>query len=426
MRLRHAGSVPADGARRQDTRTEAIAVSLPTTRLAILYAALFLELGINLPFFPLWLHSRALDEATIGVILAAPLIARIVANPLVTSVADRSGDVARTLTACAVAVVIGTVALAFVDTAGPILLVVTLTALAQGPLIALLDAFLWLQLAADRDPGARTHAYGRIRLWGSFGFVAATLGAGWLLDRLQASAVLWMLVGAATATASAAVAVARGPRVATAPARRSAEPAGRIAHRLQLVAVIAGAAMVQASHALYYAFSSLHWRDAGSSATLVGSLWSIAVIAEVGVFAFAGRALAITSAPMLLLIAGAAAAVLRWLVMALDPGVAVVMLLQTAHGVTFGATHLGSMAMLARLAPGGVHARAQGWLAAAWAGLMAALTASGGILYASFGELAYVAMAAVAATGLVLLLAAAAAERELLRPVRGLSLGRRG
>lgn len=420
--------MPADGARRQDSRTEAIATGLPTTRLAILYAALFLELGINLPFFPLWLRSRALDEATIGVILAAPLIARIVANPLVTSVADRSGDVARALAACAVAVVAGTVALAFVDTAGPILLVVTLTALAQGPLIALLDAHLWLQLAASRDPGSRTQAYGRIRLWGSFGFIAATLGAGWGLDRLQASAVLWMLVGAATATAGAAVAVARGARAPAVPAPTSVEPAGHIgiAHPLRLVAVIAGAAMVQASHALYYAFSSLHWRDAGWSATLVGSLWSFAVVAEVAVFAFAGRARAVAAAPMLLLVAGAAAAVLRWLTMALDPGVAVVLLLQTAHGVTFGATHLGSMAMLARLAPGGVHARAQGWLAAAWAGSMAALTASGGILYASFDELAYVAMAAVAAAGLVLLLAAAAADRGLLRPARRVSLGRWG
>nr|WP_284694340.1 MFS transporter [Rhodoplanes serenus] len=399
---------------------------MPTTRPAVLYAALFLELGINLPFFPIWLQSRSIDEAMIGVILAAPLVARIVANPLVATLADRSGDVARTLAVCAVAVVAGTVALALVDTAGPILLVVTITALAQGPLIALLDAYLWLHLAARHDPAARPLVYGRIRLWGSCGFVAATLGAGWMLDRLQASAVLWMLIGAAIATAVAAVAVAYGARAPAVPAPTAVAPAGAVAHPLRLVAVIAGVALVQASHALYYAFSSLHWRDAGWSGTLVGSLWATAVVAEVAVFAFAGRALAVAAAPMLLLMAGAAAAVLRWLVMALDPGVGVVLLLQVTHGLTFGATHLGSMAMLARLAPAGVHARAQDWLAAAWAGAMAALTAVGGVLYASLGERAYAVMAAVAATGLVLLVSAAVADRRHSRPMPRLSLERRG
>ena len=52
-----------------------------TGRLALLYGALFFELGVNLPFFPVWLRAQALDDAAIGFVLAAPLLVRIVANP---------------------------------------------------------------------------------------------------------------------------------------------------------------------------------------------------------------------------------------------------------------------------------------------------------------------------------------------------------
>ena len=62
-----------------------------TGRLALLYGALFFELGVNLPFFPVWLRAQALDDAAIGIVLAAPLLVRIIANPVATAAADRFG-----------------------------------------------------------------------------------------------------------------------------------------------------------------------------------------------------------------------------------------------------------------------------------------------------------------------------------------------
>src|SRR6516165_9965471 len=58
-------------------------------RLALFYAALFVALGVQLPFLPVWLAARGLDAGTIGIVLAVPMVVRVFAIPLATRRADR-------------------------------------------------------------------------------------------------------------------------------------------------------------------------------------------------------------------------------------------------------------------------------------------------------------------------------------------------
>ena len=150
-------------------------MSRATGRLSFLYAALFFELGVNLPFFPLWLRSQSLGDDAIGIVLAAPLLTRIIANPVVGALADRRERMTAALVACSAAVVIGIGLLAFAHGFLPILLLVIAIALAQGPLIALTDAVTLRSLSRLHSAELR---YGRIRLWGSAGFALASLSAG--------------------------------------------------------------------------------------------------------------------------------------------------------------------------------------------------------------------------------------------------------
>jgi PPP family 3-phenylpropionic acid transporter len=89
--------------------------------------------------------------------------------------------------------------------------------------------------------------------------------------------------------------------------------------------------------------------------------------------------------------------------MAAGPDLAFTFLLQMLHGLTFGATHLCSIFLIARQAPQGMQAQAQAWLAASWAGLMAVLTALAGYLYGAWGEHIYWLMGAASAIGFLLL-----------------------
>ena len=378
-----------------------------TDRLSFLYAALFFELGVNLPYFPLWLHAQALKGDAIGIILAAPLIARIVANPIAAAYADKAGRTATTLVACALCVVVGTAFLLIADGFLPILLLVIAIGLAQGPLIALTDAVTLGALNAQPQAELR---YGRIRLWGSASFALANIGAGWMLDWLPVSSVILLLLVASILTALAAAQVSRMPESRRKPLTNAL--VGPQEHPWILTFTIAGAALVQASHAAVYAFSALHWQSSGFSGGLIGWLWAIGIVSEIAFFSMIGLIVFGRRGAAMLLACGAALATMRWLGMALDPGVALLVGLQMIHGITFGATHLGSIFLLAKLAPREMHAQVQAWLAAVWAGLMAVLTALSGQLYDTWNEHVYYLMAAASGTGLLLLLLVAIRLRK--------------
>ena len=67
---------------------------------------------------------------------------------------------------------------------------------------------------------------------------------------------------------------------------------------------LGAAAAIQSSHAVYYAFGTLHWRGLGHSEAVIGWLWAEGVIAEILLFAF-GSALGSRLSPArLLMVAG--------------------------------------------------------------------------------------------------------------------------
>ncbi len=97
--------------------------------------------------------------------------------------------------------------------------------------------------------------------------------------------------------------------------------------------------------------------------------------------------------------------------MGLDPPLLLLPALQLLHGLSFGATHLGAMDMLSRLAQRNGGATAQGDFAAAQGGTFAVAMGASGGLVAAFGGAAYFAMAAIAAAGFVIALGARREQR---------------
>ena len=96
---------------------------------------------------------------------------------------------------------------------------------------------------------------------------------------------------------------------------------------------------------------------------------------------------------------GAAGAALRWAAMAFDPPVFALPFLQLLHALSFGATHLGALGYVARNAPAGQGATAQGYLAIALGAVMAGAMGLSGVLVEAFGVRAYAAMALAAVAG---------------------------
>ena len=358
-------------------------------RLALFYAGLFVVVGIQLPFFPVWLKAKGLDAEAIGLVVATPILVRVVAVPIAARLADRRGTLRRVLVVSSAGAAMGYVLVGWAEGFAAILAAVALAAALAAPGIPLADAY------ALKGLPLRGRAYGPVRLWGSAAFIVATFAAGFASGYIAPTGYIWLIVAASAATAAASLAL-RPLRPGGAP-ERAVPRQRRLLAMPGVLPVAVGASLIQASHAVYYGFSTLDWTGKGLSGTAVGALWALGVAAEIVLFALSPRFPGLT--PRALLILGAAGAAVRWAAMALDPPGMLLVPLQCLHALSFGASYLGAVQFLSRVAPEGEGATAQGDFSTLQGIVTAGATGLSGVLYGSFGALAYGAMAACAILG---------------------------
>ena len=378
-------------------------------RLSLLYAAIFLIFGVQAPFLAVWLNSRSLSLDQIGLVLAAPRVLQFLMLPLLTRWADRRGQIVRMLLISAVAMALLFCALMLAPGAAALLALVGLLFCAQAGAMPLIDVLTFAiyrpydtsTIGAADAAGAAPFDYGGLRKWGSAAFIAGNLLGGLFLSLTSLAAInvalAWTAVLAATAALYAAPLDALGR---PAPSADSAALTGR--RPVMLASVIAAAALIQASHVLVLNFGAIHWTRSGHSEAFIGAAWAIGVGAETLFFAAIGRWRGAGDRAARQMLLGGAVAAARWVAMAFDPGPPGLALAQAGHGLSFAATHVGTMLLISQLAPAHMRARAQGWMVAANSGLSAVLIALCGPLYGRFQEYAYLVMAGIALTGLAL------------------------
>jgi PPP family 3-phenylpropionic acid transporter len=218
--------------------------------------------------------------------------------------------------------------------------------------------------------------YGRVRMWGSVGFVAAVLALGPVLDWAGMMPLPWLV---ALMFAGMAVSAWRVPEVPALPP--AAAGSGSILDVLRqpvVLALLAACALSQLSFAPYYNFFTLFLQQHGYSRGLAGVLWALAVIAEIGMFLRMGRLLAAFGARRLML-AVLAATSARWaLTPVLADSLALLILLQLTHALTFGAFHGLAVHYIQRFFPGSLQGRGQAFYNAAAYGLGGSIGSLGG------------------------------------------------
>jgi PPP family 3-phenylpropionic acid transporter len=168
--------------------------------------------------------------------------------------------------------------------------------------------------------------------------------------------------------------------------------------------VLLAAALIQASHAVFYGFGSLHWLAAGYGEDTVGLLWAVAVVVEVLLFMMGAALVARIGAERLLVIA-AGAGVLRWLLTGFFASLPILLFAQSLHALTFAAAHLATVHYLVRHVPPGLAATAQGlYGAVAWGAAFGLTMPVAGLLYAADPRVAFIAMAAMCAAAIAVAL----------------------
>lgn len=368
-----------------------------SARVSALFAVHFFGYGLFLPFFPVILEVKGFTAAEIGYVLGAGTVARIAASPLLSNLADRTGQRRWSILIYSVlgAVFIGLFAL------GGSLLVLGAGVIGymvfKAPVLPLSDAYA---LDAARNTGAD---YARMRLWGSAGFVAANLAGG----LLATDATVWimlLLIGLASLMTGAVVLSLPRQKGLENEQAAAADLGPSPFRSLWFWPVLALLGLFQASHAAFYGFGTLYWQAAGIGDETIGLLWAAGVVAEIALFVVAGR-IAIRFDPPVFLIVAGLAAVVRWGLFPAADTLAAMLALQMLHALTFGAAHLGAMAILARVVPSRWAGTGQGLLATSIGVQMAAGLSLCGALFETDPDLPFYMMAAVSAGGTLAMLA---------------------
>lgn len=375
-------------------------------RLSLFYAAFFALIGVQQPFWPLWLASKGLGVAEIGIALAVGIGIKALSAPLAAHFADRSGDGRRLIRVLATTSLGAFCLFALADGFWPIVVVSVLFYGLWPPVMSLTES---ITVRAARQGVLN---YGRVRLWGSVSFIVVALASGQTLVVLPAQAVFWVSLAL---LAFAVVACRRLPDAPVAASHSRRLPIVEVLRNRSFVAVIAACALIQGSHAVYYAFATLHWRAAGYSEAVIGALWAEGVIAEIILFAFDRPLLARLGAGGLIVLAGACGGV-RWLGTGLSAELPALVALQALHAFSFGAAHIGAMAFIAgRVAPG-VTATAQSlYSGLVWGVGLGSMLLAAGWLYRDLGGSAFQAMAVVALAGVLVAAPVAVSARRFPR-----------
>jgi PPP family 3-phenylpropionic acid transporter len=355
------------------------------TRLALFYGATYGTLGTHLPFFTLWLKSVGIDPSWIGIISAVPSVTRFTTLPFVTGAAGKRFALRTLLIVTAFATALGFAVIGTQYFPLAVLLAYAATCCLWTPMMPLTDAYA---LGGVARYGLN---YGPLRLWGSAAFVVGALACGLLVDIVAARHLIWVIASVAALGAMASLGLQ--PLDRPKPPAAAVHDASALLGDPAFLAIIVAAALIQGSHAAYYGFASITWQASGLDGLTIAGLWVLGVLAEIVVFALSPR---FSLAPALLVVIGGLSAVARWVISAQEPSVAVLSVVQLAHGLTFGLTQIGTMGLLVRHVPGHMMARGQGYLAACGGIISATMSAVSGVVYANYGQRVYYVMAAMA------------------------------
>jgi len=370
--------------------------ALPYRRLAGFYFFYFAYIGAFAPFFSLYLEANGHDAVAIGVLMSLPQVTRIVAPHLWGWLADRSGrgfHIVR-LTglaglACFLAVFIGSsFALLFAA-----LFAMTFFWSAALPLV---------EAATLTHLGEDTGRYGRIRVWGSVGYIVAVVGVGYALQAAGVARLPWIIVAMMLGMLALCWRIPERP---VRQAHASDRGIWDIVRRPEVVALIVAGGLLSAAHGPYYAFYSLYLVEHGYSTATTGWLWGLGVFCEIGVFLWMPHLYRAYTLRQILL-ASFALAVVRFLVIgwAID-SYAMLLFAQTLHAATFGSFHAAAIGVVHRVFRGRHQARGQAIYGSLSYGVGGALGGfASGYSWAHYGPaLTYTWAALCALAGFVLL-----------------------
>jgi len=375
-------------------------VTAAAGRFAAFYFFYFAFVGVFSPYWSLYLQHLSFGAFDIAVLMSLLQVTRVFAPAVWGWLADHLGRQAAVVRAAGLAGMLVFLPVFWVrDFAGMFA-------------VMLLIAFFWsaslplVETMTLGHLGRETARYGRIRLWGSIGFVTTVLGCGWWLDHASIEALPWLVLVLLAGIAAFAWRLPEAPRHGP----HDAAPLREVLRQPAVWALLGSCALMAVAHGPYYTLFSVYLAEHGYSKGAIGGLWAGGVLFEIGIFLVMPRMVA-RWGYLRILQATFWLGVLRFALIALAvDSLPLLLAAQTLHAATFAAFHASAVAAVHEHFRGPHQAKGQALYTSLSFGVGGTVGGVlGGLLYESAGGEGAFLMSAAATLlgGLILALSAA-------------------
>jgi PPP family 3-phenylpropionic acid transporter len=366
-------------------------------RIAGFYFFYYAFVGMFAPYWSLYLKSIHFDAIEISILLSIQPIMRMLAPNIWGWLADHTGKRLLVVQIAATLSALFYLGVFFATSFWGLFLVLALMAFFWSASMPLVEATTMSYL------GKNTAHYGRIRSWGSIGFIVSVVGLGYAFDYI---AIAWLLWAGLVCEIGILIFSRQIPHTEVLAHHTDHQSIKQIVLQPRVLALFGACFLMSVAHGPYYTFYSIYLVEHGYAKSAVGGLWALGVICEIGVF-FVMPALVRRFGFTLILLISFGAAVLRFFLIGWTVDwLGLVLLAQVLHALTFGAYHAASVGMVHEFFQGRHQSKGQalfGSITYGAGGVLGGLAS--GPIWLHWGATVLYSMSAVAALlGLLLML----------------------
>lgn len=323
---------------------------LPYWGLSGFYFFHFAFIGAFAPYWSLYLQSLSFSSFQIGVLMSLLHGMRVFAPAAWGWLADHTGKRMRIVRLAAVAGLISYCAVFLGKSFAWLFAAMVMLSFFWSASLPLIEATTLSYLG---DGAAR---YGRIRVWGSVGFIFAVTSVGYLLDATEIGSLLWAVLGFKLGI----VCFTRWiPEIETTVHAAGGQSIRQTFRRPEVLAFFVACLLMAFAHGPYYTFYSIYLVEHGYTKSTVGWLWATGVICEIGIFFLMPQLMHRFRLKQIMVFSfGCGMARFLMIGWAVDWPF-MILFAQVLHAATYGAHHATSMLLVHRFFQGRHQARGQ-------------------------------------------------------------------
>jgi MFS transporter, PPP family, 3-phenylpropionic acid transporter len=314
------------------------------------YFVYYFFVGVFVPYWALYLQSEHFSPVEIGILMSIFQISRIFAPNFWGWLADHTAKRTVWIRLNTVLGVLGFIAVFWAEGFWSMLLVMGALSLFTSSTMPLSESLTLAHLADTKGH------YSRIRMWGSVGFIVASVLLGYLIDFSGISSLLWAIL---VVQVTLFLLTFTLTEVNVAPHHTDHFSVWNILRNPAVVALLIGCALMVSAHGVLYNFYSIYLSAHGYSKGMIGWLWSLGVICEIVVFMLMPIIMRRFSLKAIIL-ASLALAVIRFTMIGLAVDCLILLLIaQSLHAATFGSFHAATVEVVAKFFNGRHQAKGQ-------------------------------------------------------------------